>query len=96
MQTSPSCNVLRFANHNLLNDHFYIPIRARVNGDIIEPLEQIGLPEGQEVLVTILVPTNREAFQRSDGQWTGTLDAEAMICDIHAKRDRDRLSSESP
>jgi len=44
------------------------PIRARVKGGIIEPLEQIDLPEGQEVMVTILTPTDREAFQRSAGQ----------------------------
>lgn len=38
-------------------------IRARVKDGLIEPLEQIDLPEGQEVMVTILAPTDREAFQ---------------------------------
>lgn len=40
------------------------PIRARVKGGVIEPLEQIDLPEGQEVMVTILAPTDHQAFQR--------------------------------
>jgi predicted DNA-binding antitoxin AbrB/MazE fold protein len=57
---------------------------------------KIDLPEGQEVVVTILVQTDRETFQRSAGQWKGTLDAEALIRDICAERDRDRLPSESP
>ena len=64
-------------------------IRARIKGGVIEPLEQMDLPEGQEVMVTILtVPTmtDREAFQRSAGQWKGTLDAEELIRNIYADR----------
>lgn len=57
------------------------PIRARMKGDVIEPLEQIDLPKGQEVMVTIFAPTDREAFQRSAGQWKGTLDTEVLIRD---------------
>lgn len=68
------------------------PIRARIKGGVIEPLEQIDLPEGQEVMVTILAPTDREAFRRSAGQWKGTLDAEALIRNIYA----DRLVSTRP
>ena len=70
-------------------------IRARITGGVIEPLEQIDLPEGQEVTVTILtVPTmaDHEAFQRSAGKWKGTLDAEALIRNIYA----DRLISTRP
>ncbi|MDF0677423.1 MAG: hypothetical protein P0120_24260 [Nitrospira sp.] len=66
-------------------------IRARVKGDVIEPL-QIDLLEGQEVMVTILAPTDREAFQRSAGQWKGTLYPEALIRNI----DDDRLVSTRP
>ena len=62
------------------------PIRARVKGGVIEPLEQIDLPEGQEVMVTILAPTDHRAFQRSAGQWKGTLDSEALIRNIYADR----------
>lgn len=70
-------------------------IRARIKGGVIEPLEQMDLPEGQEVMVTILtLPTasDREAFQRSAGQWKGTLDAEMLIRNIYA----DRLVSTRP
>ena len=68
------------------------PIRARVKGGVIEPLEQIDLPEGQEVMVTILTPTDREAFQRSAGQWKGTLDTDTLIRNIYT----DRLVSTRP
>lgn len=71
------------------------PIRARIKGGVIEPLEQMDLPEGQEVMVTILtLPTasDREAFQRSAGQWKGTIDAEELIRNIYA----DRLVSTRP
>jgi predicted DNA-binding antitoxin AbrB/MazE fold protein len=64
-------------------------IRARIKGGVIEPLEQMDLPEGQEVMVTILtVPsmTDHAAFQRSAGQWKGTLDAEELIRNIYADR----------
>ncbi len=70
-------------------------IRARIKGGVIEPLDQMDLPEGQEVMVTILtVPTmtDREAFQRSAGKWKGTLDAEELIRNIYA----DRLVSTRP
>ncbi|MDZ4853265.1 MAG: antitoxin family protein [Nitrospirota bacterium] len=64
-------------------------IRARIKGGLIEPLEQMDLQEGQEVMVTILtVPTmtDNEAFQRSAGQWKGTLDAEELIRNIYTDR----------
>ena len=40
-----------------------IPIRARVKGGIIEPREEIDLPEGQKFMATILTPTNRRVFR---------------------------------
>lgn len=64
-------------------------IRARIKGGVIEPLEHIDLPEGQEVMVTILTmptPSDREAFQRSAGSWKGTLDAELLIRNIYVDR----------
>jgi predicted DNA-binding antitoxin AbrB/MazE fold protein len=64
-------------------------IRARVKGGVLEPLEKIDLPEGKEVLVTIigvLAPSNREAFRRSFGSWKGTIDAEKLIHDIYEDR----------
>jgi len=72
-----------------------LTIRARVKGGKLEPLEKIDLPEGKEVLVTILrVPASRdaEAFRRSAGSWKGTIDAEELIRNIYA----DRLISTRP
>ena len=64
-------------------------IRARVKGGVLEPLERMDLPEGEEVLVTIIgVPAqgNRDAFRRAFGKWKGTIDAEALIQNIYADR----------
>jgi predicted DNA-binding antitoxin AbrB/MazE fold protein len=70
-------------------------IRARVKGGVLEPLEKMDLPEGKEVLVSIIgVPGhgNRDAFRRAFGRWKGTIDAEALIRNIYA----DRLVSTRP
>ena len=72
-----------------------LTIRARVKDGKLEPLERVDLPEGKEVLVTILrVPSGRdaEAFRRSAGSWKGTIDAEELIRNIYA----DRLISTRP
>ena len=64
-------------------------IRARVHRGILEPLEKIDLPEGKEVLITIVAasPTpDLEAFRRSAGGWRGTVDADALIRNIYADR----------
>lgn len=64
-------------------------IRARMKGGMIEPLDRVDLPEGQEIELTILTtPTasDRDAFQCSAGQWKGTLDADALIRQIYADR----------
>ena len=64
-------------------------IRARVRAGVLEPLEKLDLPEGKEVLVTIIgVPAqrNRDAFRRAFGRWKGTIDAEALIRNIYAGR----------
>lgn len=64
-------------------------IRARIKGGVIEPLEQMDLPEGQEVMIALLTtPTTADhvAFQGSAGKWKGTLDADALIRNIYADR----------
>ncbi|MGD0459818.1 MAG: antitoxin family protein [Terriglobia bacterium] len=64
-------------------------IRARVKRGVLEPLEKVDLPEGKEVLVTIMrIPAegNRDAFRRAFGRWKGTIDAEALIRNIYADR----------
>ncbi len=70
-------------------------VRATVRNGALEPLEKVDLPEGKEVMVTILeVPSGEdfEAFCRSAGGWKGTVDAEALIRNIYA----DRLISTRP
>ena len=70
-------------------------IRARFTGGVLEPLERVDLPEGKEVTITIIdVPSgnNVDAFRRSAGGWKGTIDADALICNIYA----DRLISTRP
>jgi predicted DNA-binding antitoxin AbrB/MazE fold protein len=70
-------------------------IRARVKGGVLEPLEKLDLPEGKEVLVTVVaVPARRsgEGLRRSFGRSKGTIDAETLIRNIYA----DRLISTRP
>ena len=70
-------------------------IRVRIRGGMLEPLEKVDLPEGQEIMITILdVPADRdfEAFRRAAGGWKGTIDAEVLIRNIYA----DRLVSTRP
>ena len=64
-------------------------IRARVKGGVLEPLEKIDLPEGKEVLITVIgvaEDPDDEAFLRSAGGWKGLVDAEALIRNIYADR----------
>lgn len=64
-------------------------IRVRIRGGMLEPLEKVDLPEGQEITITILdVPAERdfEAFRRAAGGWKGTIDAEVLIRNIYGSR----------
>jgi predicted DNA-binding antitoxin AbrB/MazE fold protein len=64
-------------------------IRARVRGGVLEPLEKTDLPEGKEVLITVLAVAedpDDEAFLRSAGSWKGLVDAEELIENIYADR----------
>ena len=64
-------------------------IRARVRGGVFEPLEKVDLPEGKEVLVTVIGVAegpDDEAFLRSAGSWKGLVDAEKLIENIYADR----------
>jgi predicted DNA-binding antitoxin AbrB/MazE fold protein len=64
-------------------------IRARVKGGVLEPLERTDLPEGKEVLITVVSVAedpDDEAFLRSAGSWKGLVDAEKLIRDIYEDR----------
>jgi predicted DNA-binding antitoxin AbrB/MazE fold protein len=70
-------------------------IRAKVKHGILEPLEKVDLPEGEEVVITILGSPSTpdfDAFRRSAGGWKGTLNVESLIRNIYA----DRLVSTRP
>jgi len=57
-------------------------VRARVGRGVLELLENVDLPEGKEVSVTILeTPEARdlEAFDRAAGSWKGTIDVDAFL-----------------
>lgn len=46
-----------------------------MKGGIIEPRDRVDLPEGQDMMITILTPpstTDQEAFRCSAGRWHGT------------------------
>ena len=64
-------------------------VRARVRAGMLELLENIDLPEGAEVTVTILdAPStaDREAFRRAAGGWKETVDAATLINNIYESR----------
>ena len=64
-------------------------IRARVKDGVLEPLEKTDLPEGMEVLITVVAvaeDADRKAFLRSKGGWKGLIDAEKFIHDIYEDR----------
>ncbi len=63
-------------------------IRARFKAGVLEPLERVELPEGEEVTVTIGEAHRQdiEVFRRAAGSWRGKIDAEALIRNIYADR----------
>lgn len=64
-------------------------IRARFSKGVIEPLEKVDIPEGEEFIVIITeVPSEpkEDAFARTAGAWKGTINAEKLIKDIYADR----------
>ncbi len=64
-------------------------IRARVHGGVFEPLEESDLPEGREVIITVVSieeVSDDEAFLRSAGSWIGLNDPDKLIRDIYADR----------
>ncbi len=70
-------------------------IRARFKGGVLEPMERIDLPEGEEVTLTITKEPSVEdveAFRGAAGSWRGKADAEELIRSIYD----DRLISTRP
>ncbi len=73
-------------------------IRARVFHGKIEPLEELDLPEGEEVVILVKGKSTLQdeaataAFERSAGSWEGTLDFDAFLADLRASRKRQQRS----
>ena len=64
-------------------------IRARVKGGVLEPIGKADLPEGKEVLITVIgmaEDPDDGAFLRSKGSWKGIVDADKLIRDIYGDR----------
>ncbi len=62
-------------------------IRARFSKGKIEPLEEVDLKEGEEVIITIREETPATgAFERAAGGWKGTLDFDAYLKDLYVRR----------
>jgi len=69
-----------------------LTLRARVHRGTLEPVEDVELPEGKEVTVTVVEETrDRARFRRAAGSWKGTLDVKAFLRNVSADR---RLPSE--
>jgi predicted DNA-binding antitoxin AbrB/MazE fold protein len=70
-------------------------IRARFSHGVLEPLEQLNVPEGEVVTITIIrLPTTAtgSGLERSAGGWKDLIDAEELKRNIYA----DRLISTRP
>ncbi len=65
-------------------------IRARYSNGVIEPLEEVQLEEGQEIIISIkevLSPDEAlKAFRRALGAWKGTHDPEELKRKIYEDR----------
>ena len=64
-------------------------IRVRVKDGVLEPLERMDLPEGKEVVisvVTVVEDPDEEAFLRSAGSWEGLINAEEFIRQVYEDR----------
>jgi predicted DNA-binding antitoxin AbrB/MazE fold protein len=65
-------------------------IRARFKNGIIEPLENVELRDGEEIVLTIVrrPETNgtQDAFRKSRGGWKDLIDCEKLKRDIYESR----------
>ena len=63
-------------------------IRAKVCGEVLQPLEKLALADGEEVAITVDVPSKAddERFWRSAGGWKGLIDAEKLKRRIYRSR----------
>jgi predicted DNA-binding antitoxin AbrB/MazE fold protein len=63
-------------------------IRAKVRGEVLQPLEKLALADGEEVTITVDVPSQEDdgRFWGSAGGWKGLIDAEMLKRRIYRNR----------
>ena len=65
-------------------------IKARFRNGVIEPLEEVGLKEGEEFTLTIVrlpeAEEGKDAFRDSRGGWKGLIDCEELKRNIYEDR----------
>ncbi|MBI4332709.1 MAG: DUF104 domain-containing protein [Chloroflexi bacterium] len=68
-------------------------VKVRVRKGVLEPLEELNLEEGKEILVTLIELPEEDRFEKAMGGWKDTIDCEALLKDIYESR---RLSAGRP
>jgi predicted DNA-binding antitoxin AbrB/MazE fold protein len=65
-------------------------IRARFSKGKIEPLEELELEEGEEIIISVRETPSKDeakdAFERAAGAWKGKFDIDAFLEDLYASR----------
>ena len=63
-------------------------IKARFSNGVLKPLKNLDLREGEEVTVTISMPSTSEPdwLEKTAGAWAGLVDAEALKHEIYESR----------
>ena len=64
-------------------------IKAIYRNGLIEPLEEIELPDGAEITITVSEGKciSENGLDRSFGGWKGLIDAEEFLRNVYADRD---------
>jgi predicted DNA-binding antitoxin AbrB/MazE fold protein len=64
-------------------------VKAVYRNGVIEPLEEMELPDGAEIAITIAEHKRNihDGLDKSFGGWKGLIDAEKFLKDIYADRD---------
>ena len=64
-------------------------IKAVYRNGLIEPLEEIELPDGAEITITVSEDScaSEDGLDRSFGGWKGLIDAEEFLRNVYADRD---------
>jgi predicted DNA-binding antitoxin AbrB/MazE fold protein len=85
-----------YTNHKKGRKKMARTIKARFSNGVIEPLEKVEIPEGEEITVTIEETSERkrflEALKSTAGGWKDLIDAEELKKNIY----NDRLISARP